>query len=256
MDDIGLLTEFRYGDADGTYGESMRLTSALSRIGGLSAFDSAALPGRSFSYEHDLAGNRRVRQVDGGDAERYERNGFNQLADGRHAGKIRVSGLAPATVSGSAVTIRALGSGERRPWGDPAAQRAGPYFYREIPYDNGSSAVYEPDLAVLASWGESDGSGASGWLEKRRAYVPAAYVQCEYDADGNLTDDGRWEYEWDALNRLRSMRTSVRAGLAGRPFVRGLSSATSSRIAVWRNGSIGGIWPWPERPAISTKDFG
>ena len=28
-----------------------------------------------------------------------------------------------------------------------------------------------------------------------------------YDEDGNLTEDDRWEYEWDANNRLKKMST-------------------------------------------------
>ena len=33
-------------------------------------------------------------------------------------------------------------------------------------------------------------------------FVPKTPEQFGYDADGNLTNDGRWTYSWDAENRL------------------------------------------------------
>ena len=39
------------------------------------------------------------------------------------------------------------------------------------------------------------------FLPKGASEVPV------YDADGNLTSDGRWTYAWDALNRLKSMES-------------------------------------------------
>ncbi|MDW8345262.1 MAG: RHS repeat-associated core domain-containing protein [Verrucomicrobiae bacterium] len=38
-----------------------------------------------------------------------------------------------------------------------------------------------------------------------------------YDADGNLTNDGRWAYSWDAENRLIAMETLPAAVQAGAP---------------------------------------
>ncbi len=36
-----------------------------------------------------------------------------------------------------------------------------------------------------------------------------------HDADGNLTKDGRWDYQWDAENRLIVMETTSTAVTAG-----------------------------------------
>jgi len=38
-----------------------------------------------------------------------------------------------------------------------------------------------------------------------RVYIPQAVEAFTYDDDGNLTSDGRWNYTWDAENRLISM---------------------------------------------------
>jgi hypothetical protein len=40
-----------------------------------------------------------------------------------------------------------------------------------------------------------------------RTWTPAASVIPTHDADGNLTFDGRWDYTWDAENRLTRMET-------------------------------------------------
>ncbi len=40
---------------------------------------------------------------------------------------------------------------------------------------------------------------------------PGASQTLTYDADGNLTFDGIWIYDWDAENRLKSMTmTNIR----------------------------------------------
>ena len=38
-------------------------------------------------------------------------------------------------------------------------------------------------------------------------FVPASSEVFVYDDDGNLTKDGRWNYTWDAENRLATMTT-------------------------------------------------
>ncbi len=46
-------------------------------------------------------------------------------------------------------------------------------------------------------------------LDSGKAYVPPMSENLTYDADGNLTADGRWLYTWDAENRLASMVPAV-----------------------------------------------
>jgi RHS repeat-associated protein len=53
----------------------------------------------------------------------------------------------------------------------------------------------------------SGGSTLAGGL-----YLAATPEQFGYDADGNLTNDGRWAYTWDAENRLASMAVNTNVG--------------------------------------------
>ena len=41
---------------------------------------------------------------------------------------------------------------------------------------------------------------------------PRRRKQFSYDADGNLTNDGRWAYTWDAENRLTGMTVNTNVG--------------------------------------------
>jgi len=43
--------------------------------------------------------------------------------------------------------------------------------------------------------------------QTRHSFVPQTPENFTYDADGNLTQDGRWTYAWDAENRLVAMET-------------------------------------------------
>jgi RHS repeat-associated protein len=73
--------------------------------------------------------------------------------------------------------------------------RKGEYFRKEISVSNGSNPAWQS--VTVAAPGETSVSG--------NAYVPKGPEQFAYDADGNLTGDGRWTYVWDAENRLVQM---------------------------------------------------
>jgi YD repeat-containing protein len=47
--------------------------------------------------------------------------------------------------------------------------------------------------------------------------VPQPPESFTYDSDGNLTSDGRWDYTWDAENRLVAMQTAAAAVAVGAP---------------------------------------
>ena len=53
-----------------------------------------------------------------------------------------------------------------------------------------------PNIAVAAT-GQSNVTG--------NVCVPKTHEAFYYDLDGNLTQDGRWDYTWDAENRLVKM---------------------------------------------------
>jgi hypothetical protein len=86
-----------------------------------------------------------------------------------------------------------------------AATRQGSYFHRAVPVDNASAAQY-PDLTVRATTTQGAVSESGG-----HAFVPATPEAFTHDWDGNLTADGRWAYTWDGGNRVKWMRTLLRA---------------------------------------------
>ncbi len=74
------------------------------------------------------------------------------------------------------------------------------YFRQQIPANNTNSALWT-NITV------SGGQVVSG-----NVYVPQQPENFQYDADGNLTNDGRWQYVWDAENRLIAMIVNTNIG--------------------------------------------
>jgi RHS repeat-associated protein len=99
--------------------------------------------------------------------------------------------------------------------GDPVtvnsntADRQGDYFREELSVSNGSGPVWQ---AVTASDGTNSDAGA--------VLVPDDSVTPIYDADGNLTHDGVYNYSWDGENRLFTIETSSGAESTGVPYRR------------------------------------
>ena len=88
----------------------------------------------------------------------------------------------------------------------------GQYFRKEVSVSNGSAPVWQ-SVAVTTSTGGSNPTG--------NVFVPQTPENLGYDTDGNLTGDGRFNYTWDAENRLMKVES-----LASAP-------AASKRRVVW-----------------------
>ena len=97
--------------------------------------------------------------------------------------------------------------------------------YASIPLKAGKAG--SPDLKQITS--------VNGFLAP--ATEGSSYIG--YDADGNLTSDGRWTYTWDAENRLTSMQTTsaaISAGLPGKKLEFRYDSTgrrTSKKVSTW-----------------------
>ena len=76
-----------------------------------------------------------------------------------------------------------------------APYRKGEYFRQQLSVANTSSPVWQ-SVTVTAT-NETTVSG--------NVFVPRTREQFAYDYDGNLINDGRWAYTWDAENRLVAM---------------------------------------------------
>ena len=147
-------------------------------------------PGRNFAYGYDAIGNREWGQVNGQNSI-YTTNGLNQYVQRTVPGVLEVRG----SVAGSVNGLGALIDGQPAPL-------SGRDFYRALSVDNSAAAVWKS--VDIWAWGDNDGQEVETH-EQRAGLVPKTPEVIEYDADGNLTKDGQWCYQWDAENRLVRM---------------------------------------------------
>jgi RHS repeat-associated protein len=158
--------------------------------------DGTPVPGQQNEYGFDDIGNRTGTKVGGDDAggnlrsATYSANLLNQYSNRTVPGVVEILGLAAPTAS---VTVN----------GNAADFRRGEYFEERLSVSNSTTAVWQ---SVSVS--------AGGTAQTGNVFVPPATETFTYDADGNLTTDGRWTYTWDAENRLVQMqsRTNTPSG--------------------------------------------
>ena len=156
-------------------------------------YDGTLVPGQQFGYAFDTIGNRSQTKA-GGDQNganqrlaNYAVNTLNQITSRDYPGTNDVVGVALSTNS---VTVNGV-----------AAFHKWEYYSGTVSTNNSSSAEWE-QVAV-----SSGGSTSMGGL-----YVPKTREQFAYDLDGNLLSDGRWNYTWDAENRLVAMTNNAGVG--------------------------------------------
>ena len=114
-----------------------------------------------------------------------------------------------------------------------SAYRKGEYFWKELSLDNASAPLWT-NIIVVASLSGTNQTN-SGYL-----FLPKATELYTYDADGNLTSDGRWTNRWDAENRLLEMESlpSAPAGSGVKmQFAYDYQSRRTSKVLSNWNGS-------------------
>ena len=184
--------------------------------------DNTLVPGQQFGYTFDTIGNR-TQTKSGGDAAgsslrlaNYSANNLNQITQRDYPGTNDVVGVALAT---NAVTVNTK-----------TAWRKGEYFQATVVSNNTAAAQWE---GISVAGGSFNSTGS--------LYVPKTPEQFSYDADGNLTNDGRWAYIWDAENRLTNM-TSLASAPAGSKlkldFIYDAKGRRIQKIVSTNNGSI------------------
>ena len=148
--------------------------------------DWTPVAGQQFEYTHDDIGNRTQTEA-GGDAvgaslrlANYSANNLNQYTQRDVPGTNDVIGAAFATNS---VTVNGV-----------TAYRKVEYFQALAGTNNASASAW---LEVNVS---SGGNSVTGHV-----FQPKTPESFGYDADGNVTNDGRWVLTWDAENRLVAM---------------------------------------------------
>ncbi|HEV2455204.1 MAG TPA: hypothetical protein VGY98_13145, partial [Verrucomicrobiae bacterium] len=156
--------------------------------------DGTPVSGQQFDYAFDTIGNRTQTET-GGDAggqnlraANYSANNLNQITSRDVPPYVNVIGESYAT---NGVTVNGQ-----------SPYRHGEYFRAELPVNNDAAPLWT-NMTVSASVGGS----VSGDV-----YVPQEPEHFGYDADGNLTNDGRWSYVWDGENRLIQMSVNTNVG--------------------------------------------
>ncbi len=153
--------------------------------------DGTEIAGQNFTYSFDDIGNRTQTGGRASAVSTYQTNQLNQYTQRTVAGAIDVFGLAE-----QGVTVLVNGA-EADQWeGPPLAGPQKSYFHKVVSVDNSTSAQY---LTLTIQAGNNSTT--------RHAFVPKNPEVFEYDDDGNLTQDGRWNYEWNGENRLIRMTT-------------------------------------------------
>lgn len=175
-------------------------------------------PGLDYSYQFDAIGNRTgssVARASGSGAAHstvYTPNALNQYTARSNPGVATLRGRAAAeaevTVNGPPPLIRQNGAG---------------WVWEKADVDNTNGPVWQQ--ASVRAERPSLNPGAPNaqpmhTTEEGAVYVPPAAEVLTYDADGNLIQDGRWDYFWDGENRLSAMETTPAAILAGVPKTR------------------------------------
>jgi RHS repeat-associated protein len=157
--------------------------------------DWSPVAGQQFAYDYDNIGNRKTASS-GGDTNganlrtnSYTANNLNEYTAVSTPGYKDIIGVALATNS---VTVNG-----------GTADRKAEYFHREIPIGNGSGPLWTN--MTVSSGGVTNMGGC---------VFPDDNQTLTYDADGNLTFDGVWAYEWDAENRLKTMTMTNVASIA------------------------------------------
>ena len=146
--------------------------------------------GQQYGYGYDPIGNRKTTDH-GPQTTDYTANNLNQYTERTVPGVVDVMGTAEGVVNVN---------------GRPAVKQ-GNYFYAGLGVDNSATSVFtEVNIASVQQQAGPNGEDIVD-EESGDAFVPETPEQFEYDEDGNLIRDGRWEYAWDCENRLVSMET-------------------------------------------------
>jgi RHS repeat-associated protein len=151
--------------------------------------DWTPVAGQQFEYAFDEIGNRISTKAGGNEngtglrTANYSANSLNQYSFRDIPPATDVLGLSYAT---NFVMVNGQ-----------TAYRKGEYFRAEVSLDNSSSALWT-NIEVSAT----AQAGTTG-----KVFLAKSPETFGYDADGNMTNDGRWVFTWDAENRLISMES-------------------------------------------------
>ena len=154
--------------------------------------DGTPVAGQQFEYGFDTMGNR-TNTVTNGRTANYAPNNLNQYTQRTVPGYLDVLGTA---ASNATVTVNLQ-----------PTNRKGEYFHAALPLANASSAIYTNVSVVGVRKNAGTNQLDVVTQVTGHEFLPRSPEVFGYDADGNLTNDGRWAYTWDGENRLVEMQT-------------------------------------------------
>ncbi len=163
------------------YDDLGQVSSAQKRL----ADGTTPLPGYTFGYTFDDIGNRTATTVNARSAT-YAPNLLNQYDTRTVPGALDVRGEA---LPAATVTVDTQ-----------STTRTGKDFYREVTATNTSAPVNASTAVAATASGQTINDIRTGFLPQ----TPESFA---HDLDGNLTQDGRWDYTYDAENRLIQQET-------------------------------------------------
>jgi RHS repeat-associated protein len=166
--------------------------------------DNTLFAGLQFEYDYDNIGNRKWIKQGGNEQGAnlrqsiYTANTLNQYSQRTNPGAFDVVGTA---LPSATVTVN-----------NESVYRRGDYFQKLLSVNNSAGAIYQQTDVVGARNSTTVGGEDAVSQQTGKVYIPPTTENYSYDLDGNLLTDGRWQYIWDAENRLASM-----TALAGAP---------------------------------------
>ena len=158
--------------------------------------------GQAFGYAFDDIGNRTWAARDN-DRQDYTANLLNEHTQHTVPGAVWITGAAN---TGAAIQVNSA-----------TADRQGTLFSRKLTVDNTTQAIYS---AVAISGIGSNGSTVVTNTATGHAFTPKTPETFTFDDDGNTLSDGRWNYTWDAENRLITAQTATNKAGTAVPAVR------------------------------------
>jgi RHS repeat-associated protein len=215
--DAAVSFDYAYNDANQrvavTNADSSRWSWGYDSLGQVTSgkrywSDSTVVAGQQFEYAFDSIGNRTSASSGGSQfgtslrTATYAANLLNQYTNRTVPGYVEVQGSAN---SSAIVTVN-----------NEATYRKGSYYRKELSVASSSAAVWQgiTNIAVLNNGGTNGEDIVT--TKTGNVLVPKTPEAFSYDADGNMTQDGKWVYAWDAENRLVSMTSLTNLPSASR----------------------------------------
>ena len=171
--------------------------------------EATAVAGQQYDYTYDDIGNR-LTSATGGDAAgenlrpaSYSANANNQYTSRTVPGYLEDFGTAHSNATVTFNPDLSVGAGPQ------ALYRHGDYFRTELAVDNTLAPLWQgmTNIGVL-----NNGTNADIITTNlSQVFLPATPETFLHDPDGNLTNDGRFSYTWDAENRLTTVTSQTNA---------------------------------------------